>query len=140
MYKWPQGRLIRIICLIVSLLIAADLGYTGAYAKFATVGQSSTGTHADGRIIVVGSIFAAAAAFALIGGIVAAGFHKRAVDFLIAVEHEMTLVEWPTLKTLVRSTIVIAIVMVLLALIIFGVDALNHWLLFNVLFTLGDKI
>jgi preprotein translocase SecE subunit len=140
MYKWPQGRLIRIICLILSLLIAADLGYTGAYAKFAAVSGQSSSDHGQLRMIVLGSIFAVASATALIGGIIAAGFHKRAVQFLIDVEHEMTLVEWPTMRVLFRSTLVIAIVMVVLAAVIVGVDIVNHYLLFNVLFTLGDKI
>lgn len=134
MYKWPQGRVIRTICLIIALVIAADLGYTGAYAKWAAA-TSEGGMQL--RQVILGSVFAAAALAALIAGLVAAGFHKRSVEFLIEVEQEMVRVEWPKANQLVRATIIIAIAMCVLAFIIFGVDIVNHWLLYDVIFKLG---
>jgi preprotein translocase SecE subunit len=139
MYKWPQGRVIRTICLILALVVAADLGYTGAYANIVT---SMDPSQQEGhlRALVLGIVFVAASLTALIGGLVAAGFHPRAVDFLIEVEQEMVRVEWPQANALVRSTVVIAIAMCVLAAVILGVDALNHWLLFKVIFSMGDKL
>ena len=139
MYKWPQGRVIRTICLILALVVAADLGYTGAYSKIAATLEPG---HQDAQLrqLVLGIVFAVAAFGALIGGLIAAGFHPKSVDFLIEVEQEMVKVEWPQPNTLVRSTVVIAVAMCLLAAVILGVDALNHWLLFNVIFSLGDKL
>jgi preprotein translocase SecE subunit len=139
MYKWPQGRVIRTICLILALVVAADLGYTGAYSKIAaTLDPAQQEGHV--RQLALGIVFAALSAAALIGGLIAAGFHPKSVDFLIDVEHEMVKVEWPKPNALVRSTVVIAVAMCLLAAIILGVDALNHWLLFNVIFSMGDKL
>jgi preprotein translocase SecE subunit len=74
----------------------------------------------------MGSFFAVLALTTLIAGIVAVGFHPRAVDFLIEVEQEMVKVEWPTRSTLVRSTIIIFIATALLAALIFLVDLVNY--------------
>jgi preprotein translocase SecE subunit len=139
MYKWPQGRVIRTICLILALVVAADLGYTGAYSKIVAANDSAQ-TVGHLRQMVLGGIFAAASLAALIGGLIAAGFHPKTVDFLIEVEQEMVKVEWPKPNTLIRSTVVIAVAMCLLAAIILGVDAINHWLLFKVIFSMGDKL
>ena len=128
MYKWPQGRVIRTICLILSLIVAADLGYTGAYAKI-TASLDPQNATAQMRQLVLGVVFAVASAVALIGGIVAAGFHHKAVEFLIEVEQEMVKVEWPQPNTLVRSTLVIALAIAVLA----GLIALSDFILLNLL-------
>jgi preprotein translocase SecE subunit len=121
MYKWPQGRVIRTICLLLLLLIGIDLAYNGAY------GPLSLGFGADGTIkqLIMGGLFAALAAVVVFGGVAVVGFVPRCVDFLIEVEQEMTKVEWPAGNALVRSTIVIFLMTVLIALIIMAVDAVN---------------
>lgn len=131
MYKWPQGRVIRTISLILTLLVVADLGYTGAFAQFSTWIANTRaaqlgGTAAAGGAsqILLGSLFSALALGALVAGLVLVGFHKRSVEFLIAVEHEMVRVEWPTVNHLWRSTLVIALIIVLLGAVIFAADVL----------------
>ena len=121
MYKWPQGRIVRIVCLLLTVMVAFDLAYNGAYGPL-TAGEGT-------KQLVVGIVFSVLAFAALVSGLVAAGFHPRAVDFLIEVEQEMTKVEWPKTDSLWKSTIVIAIAIVVLTSIIFGIDALLLWLL-----------
>jgi len=122
MYKWPQGRVIRTVCLLLLALIVTDLAYNGAY------GPLALGFGADGstKQIVLGSFFATLALASLVIGLVAIGFHHNAVEFLIEVEQEMTKVEWPTRANLIRSTIVIFIATALLAGLIFTVDLVNY--------------
>jgi preprotein translocase SecE subunit len=134
MYKWPQGRVIRTICLILSALVASDLGYNGAY------GQLSVYYTPDGALkqLALGIFFSVLAGAAVIAGLVTAGFHHRAVDFLIEVEQEMVKVEWPKGNALVRSTLVVALGVAILAFIILGVDAVNFYLL-SVIQSLGGK-
>lgn len=136
MYLWPQGRVIRTISLILVLLIAADLVKNGAYGPIANALDPQT--HERTRQMVVGSIFALLALAALVAGLIAIGFHKRSVEFLIDVEREMKIVEWPSWNQLWRATLTIAIAMGALSLLIFGVDAFNHWLLYDKLFLHGD--
>ena len=126
MYKWPQGRVIRTACLVLTLLIALDLGYNGAYGPFSYYFEGKEGA---GKQLALGIFFAAVSISALLAGLVAIGFHRRAVDFLIEVEQEMVNVEWPKPNALVKSTIIIAIAIVILGFLILGVDAINHTLL-----------
>lgn len=120
MYKWPQGRVIRTICLLLTLLVVADLGYNGVYAQFGA-GDTSSQT----KQMVLGLFFSAMTLAALVGGLVCAGFHPKAVDFLIEVEQEMVRVEWPKGNALVRSTLIIAVAIVVMAVLILGVDTIN---------------
>jgi preprotein translocase SecE subunit len=127
MYKWPQGRVIRTICLLLTLLVVADLGYHGVWANFA-----ANDTTSQNKQMIMGGFFSVLCLGALVGGLVAAGFHPKAVDFLIEVELEMTKVEWPKGANLVRSTLIIAVAIVIMAVLIFGVDIvnyqfINHW-------------
>jgi len=117
MYKWPQGRIIRIICLVLTALVTFDHPYNGAYGPL-TAGE-------DPKQFVVGIIFCVLAFAALVSGLVAAGFHPRAVDFLIEVEQEMVRVEWPTMNVLIRSTLIIAVAIAVMAVLILGVDLVN---------------
>ena len=132
MYKWPQGRLIRTISLILALVIAADLAFNGAWVNASTsLGKSGAGTLPQ---LIVGIIYAALAFVALVGGVIAIGFKQKSVDFLIEVEQEMTRVTWPTSNELVRSTAVIAVMIVVLGVVIFVVDWFNLKVLFETLY------
>lgn len=133
MYKWPQGRVIRIACLILAALVVADLAWNGGYARFEAYRQGGEGSS---RQLAIAIGFTVVAALAALAGLIAVGFHKIAVDFLIEVEQEMVKVEWPKPDVLWRSTVVIAIAVVILTGIIFGIDALLLFLLDN-LRTLG---
>jgi preprotein translocase SecE subunit len=135
MYKWPQGRVIRIVCLILILLIAGDLGYNGAYANLAVgLGANSEGGDHVQKL-AFGGLFAAVTLGLVIAGLVVVGFHQRAVDFLINVEHEMKLVEWPPLNSLLYSTLIIAITMAVVGGLIMGVDFVVHKVLFTIVFS-----
>ncbi len=126
MYKWPQGRVIRTICLLLVLGIAADLGFNGAYGPIASWLQDE-----NSKQLAVGIFFALATVAALVAGIVLVGFKPMSVDFLIEVEQEMVKVEWPTSNVLVRSTIIIAIATAVVGGIIYGVDVVNYHLFMN---------
>lgn len=126
MYKWPQGRVIRIISLILAAVIGADLAFNGGYARFEAYRQ---GGEASTRQLAIAIVFAVLSVAAMLSALVAIGFHKKAVDFLIEVEHEMVRVEWPKTDTLWKSTVVIALTIVVLSAIIFGMDVLILWLL-----------
>ncbi|MBA3683934.1 MAG: preprotein translocase subunit SecE [Planctomycetes bacterium] len=127
MYKWPQGRLIRVIALLVVLVVAGDLAWTGSYAQFSTYFGADGGGNV--RQLVLGIVFTVLALGVLIGGIAAAGFVAKSADFLIEVEQEMVRVTWPTGPDLVRSTIVIAVMIIVLGIGIFAVDWVNLHLL-----------
>jgi preprotein translocase SecE subunit len=126
MYKWPNGRVIRTICLILVLLITADIAHSGAYGKLVAW---HTDPHAAGAtpLLIVGIFFAVVSVATLIAGVSAVGFHPKAVDFLIEVEGEMQRVEWPKPNYLIKSTLVIAVAITVLSLLIVGVDAFNFW-------------
>lgn len=118
MYKWPQGRIVRIVCFALTALVTFDLAYNGAYGPL-TAGEST-------KQFIVGIVFCVLALVAFVSGLVAAGFHPKAVDFLIEVEQEMVRVEWPTTNVLIRSTIIIAIAIAVMAVVILGVDSMNY--------------
>lgn len=130
MYKWPQGKMIRVIALILVLVIAADLGYSGAWGQLGTYvpGESSL------SLLIVGCVYAALTLSVLIAGVVMVGFRHKSVDFLIEVEAEMARITWPTQSELVRSTVVIAIMIVILGLTIVLVDWFNLQILFKALY------
>ena len=144
-YKWPHGRLIRVIAMIVALVICTDLAWNGAWGRFGAylegaerARQGIAVAQDPAHQLILGIIYATVAAAVLIAGIVLAGMHKRAVDFLIEVEQEMTKVEWPTGSVLWRATIIIGITIVVLALGIVLVD-LGIYKGLNALFSLGSK-
>ncbi len=117
MYKWPQGRIVRIVCLVLTALVTFDLAYNGAYGPL-TAGEGT-------KQFVTGIFFCVLAFGALVSGLVAAGFHPKAVDFLIEVEQETVRGEWPATNVLIRSTIIIAIAIAVMAVVILGVDLVN---------------
>lgn len=117
MYKWPQGRIVRIICLVLTALVTFDLAYNGAYGPL-TAGEGT-------KQLVIGIVFCVLAFCALVAGLVTAGFHSKTVDFLIEVEQEMVRVEWPKSNVLIRSTLIIAVAIAVMAVFILGVDFVN---------------
>lgn len=121
MYKWPQGRIVRIVCLVLTALVTFDLAYNGAYGPL-TAGEGT-------KQLVIGIVFCVLAFAAMVAGLVTAGFHSKTVDFLIEVEQEMVRVEWPKTNVLIRSTLIIAVAIAVMAVFILGVDYVNlHFL------------
>jgi preprotein translocase SecE subunit len=120
LHLWPRGRIVRICVMVLGGLIAADLGYFGAWGAF---GAYLAQTEGGGRgQLILGCVYAACALASLVIGLVAAGFHKRAVEFLIQVEDEMIKVTWPKPNELWRSTLVIALAIAVIAGIVFLAD------------------
>jgi preprotein translocase SecE subunit len=121
MYKWPQGRVLRIVAMILIAVIAADVAYNGAYKD---IGAWLASTERPTRQIAIGSLYAVLAAGIIIAGLACVGFIRRSVDFLIDVEQEMVRVEWPKPNQLMRSTFVVAVVLTVVTLMVLGVDAI----------------
>jgi preprotein translocase SecE subunit len=121
-HLWPQGRIVRIGVLILAGLIAADLGYNGAYAAFGTYVDPASGQAT--KQLVLGIIYAVLALAAMATGLVTAGPHRRTVQFLIEVQDEMVRVTWPKYGELWRSTLIVALAIAVLALIVFLADLL----------------
>ncbi len=113
-HLWPQGRIVRICVIALGALFALDLGYNGAYAAFGTWSGDAAGAGAA-RQLILGILYASLASAAMLAGLIAAGPHKRAVQFLIEVQDEMTKVTWPKGSELWRSTLVIAVAIAVLA-------------------------
>ncbi|MCS6970164.1 MAG: preprotein translocase subunit SecE [Planctomycetota bacterium] len=125
-YLWPQGRIVRIAVVVLAALIAVDLGYSGSYAAWRAYAEGDAG---GVRQLVLAVLYGVLALTALIVGIVAAGPHRRAVQFLIEVQEEMQRVTWPTGSELWRSTLVVAVAIACLAGLVFLTDlALYHLL------------
>ena len=129
MYKWPKGRVIRIICLVLTALITFDLAYNGAYGPLAFALDPLSPVDKTTSQLAIGIFFCVLALAAFLAGLILIGFRPKTVDFLIEVEQEMVRVEWPKTDTLWKSTLVIAVTIVLLSAIIFGMDVLILWLL-----------
>lgn len=137
MYKWPKGQLIRIVVLILVLVIASDLAWNGARASLVNYYDDTSAASGHIRQAIFGYTYAVLALAALVAGVIAAGFHPVGVDFLIEVEQEMIRVTWPTRSELTRSTVVIAIMIVVLGLSIFAVDWFNLKVLFEAIYGSG---
>jgi preprotein translocase subunit SecE len=127
LYRWPQGRIIRVIFLIAVVLVASDFGFN-AYGQYSAW---STAEEQDWSNLVYMSILGVLGAVILVAGVAMIGFVPKAAQFLIEVEQEMSKVTWPSRSDLIRSTILIALLAVILALLIAGVDLLNYWLVYN---------
>lgn len=127
LYRWPQGRIIRIIVLIAVLLISFDLGM-GAWGQYSAWVDASD---RDASNLVYMGLLGGIAAVVLIVGVTAVAFHAKSAQFLIEVEQEMSKVTWPSRADLVRSTVLIALLAVVLAVVIAGVDLLNYSLVYG---------
>jgi len=129
MYKWPQGRVIRTIALILALLVAGDLAWNGASGELNVYFDGAEA----GKLkhLILGLFHVALALGVLITAVVLVGFRQQTVDFLIEVEQEMQKVEWPKGNVLMRATSVIAIAVVVLSVLILGVDAVAQPLIYT---------
>lgn len=123
-YRWPQGRIVRTVSLVLCALVAVDLAYTGAYAQF-----DAWSENASLMSLSYALLFAAVAVAVAGGGLAAVGFVPRSAQFLIEVEEEMAKVVWPSRADLIRFTILIALMAIVLAVLILLVDLGNYWLL-----------
>jgi len=66
MYKWPQGKVIRTVCALLSVVIAIDLGYNGAASQLVPYFSDEQGPW---RQLAIGGLFAVLALVALFGGL-----------------------------------------------------------------------
>lgn len=129
-YRIDQGRILRVILFLLLILISGYILWEGFSALNVFLKPSATDTlHSLVRSItnlVIGS-------FVLIGGMIAIWIHPRSAQFLIEVEGEMTRVIWPTGKDTTRFTIILAIMVAVLAGLIFVIDnifgPLQRWFL-----------
>lgn len=112
-YKASQGKITRQVT-FAALAIAFFLGAMKLFYQLkTTVSAPSMGYLAAGVVLALG----------LWVSFRAVNFPAFA-DFLIAVEAEMNKVSWPTRGELVRSSIVVIFVILGLAALLFGYDAL----------------
>lgn len=132
LYRWPQGRVIRTIFIVLAVAIAVDLGWKGGWSQY--VAYSTQGSVMS---LVSAIVFAVLAAVCLFGGVAAIAFVPKTAQFMIEVEQEMTRVTFPKRPEVVRATIIITIMTLLLALLIFAVDTVLHFAVMDGLFTLG---
>ncbi len=127
-HLWPQGRVVRICVMLLGAMLALDLGYAGAYAAFATYAGDAAGSGAV-RQLTLGIVYGLLALGALLTGVISAGPHPKAVQFLIEVQDEMSKITWPKMGELWRSTLVVAFGIAVIAGIVFLTDlALYHGL------------
>ena len=114
MYRWPAGRIIRLLVIFFALLATVDLAWHGS-AYFTTTTATTWG-------MVKGGLLMGLAGAALLAGFLVAGFMPRPVDFLIQVQDEMGKVEWPTWSTIWRTTLVVTLLMAVLSMVTLGFD------------------
>lgn len=127
LYRWPQGRIMRVIVLVAVLLMALDLGLHawGQYNAWATA------TDRDATNLIYMGLLGGFGAIVLVYGVLAVAVLPKPAQFLIEVEQEMARVTWPSRTDLIRSTILIALLSVILAVIIAIVDLFNYWLVYT---------
>lgn len=125
MYKWPQGKFIRMSLLVLTLVATGDLGWQ-SYASIASYLDSLGSESVAWQAAVQGGVLGIMALVTVIGGVLCVAFLPKTVDWLIEVEHEMMKVTWPGQSEIVRSTIAISIMTVILALLILAVDSVNY--------------
>ena len=136
MYKWPQGKIVRMIVLVLAVLVAVDLGW-GAY------GEIDAGLMGEGDVIVWSrvvklALFGIVGLGVLIYGLRSALFNERNASFLIEVEQEAAKVTLPSRQEIVRSTIIIAIGTVIMAMVLLLVDLINGQIL-DLIHSLGGS-
>lgn len=130
-YRIDQGRILRVILFLLLILASGYVLWSGGSALKVYLAN----THAEAAThhlvtaienLVIGSLV-------LIGGLIAIWVHPRSAQFLIEVEGEMTRVIWPTGKDTTRFTIILAIMVAVLAGLIFVIDnifgPLQRWFL-----------
>jgi len=120
LYKRNQGRITRQVTFGAVLFCVAFGGWR--------LGQEIGGW---GLLAAAGPRLARALEIGIPLALVAAGTwfayrlvnYPRFADFLIAVEAEMAKVSWPTRSELIRSSVVVIVVILGLAIVLFGYDA-----------------
>ena len=132
LYRWPQGRVLRTIFVVLAVAIAVDLVWHGVLGQYEAYSRDGHTTALVGTIL-----FGVLAAVVFIGGIAAIGFVPKTAGFLIEVEREMAQVTWPGRSDIVRATIMITIMTVILAAFIFVIDYLLKMGVYDGLFQLG---
>ncbi|TVR11064.1 MAG: preprotein translocase subunit SecE [Planctomycetota bacterium] len=126
LYRWPQGRILRIIMVIAVILVTVDLGMAG-WGQY-EAWQSGTDGEIESSSLVYASILGSLAAIAFIAGLIMVLFAPKSAQFLIEVEQEMTKVNWPSRVDLIRSTILITVMAVVLAALIALIDIVNFFI------------
>jgi preprotein translocase subunit SecE len=126
-YEWPKGSVIRVVLAIVAGVVAVDFAIYawGGYVAW------QDATQGRGMLLVTPIVYAVLALLAGLGGLIAVLVHPKSSQFLIEVQKEMAKVTWPTRPDVIRSTIVIAILTVVLALAILLVDSLNQVVVYD---------
>jgi preprotein translocase subunit SecE len=126
-YKRSQGRVARQAtfgALFVAVLLAAwRLSAAAVNWRIPALGENGEHLLRYGLPAVVG-IVGVWIAFRLVN-------IPSFADFLIAVEAEMNKVSWPTRAELIRSSIVVILLIVFLALLLFGYDIFWRQLLYQ---------
>lgn len=129
MYKWPQGKVIRMIVLVLALAAAGDLGYA-AYVEsslgFVNAEPAEGASAIYWNRIAKCSLYGIVALALLFYGLTSTLFNAKRAQFLIEVEQEAAKVTLPKRSDLVRSTIIISIGTVIMAVVLFVVDLLNQ--------------
>lgn len=133
-YEWPKGSIIRVVLAIVAGVVAVDF----AIAAWGGYGAWQASTQQDRGMLLVSPIVYAVLGVAVgLGGLFAVLVHPKSGQFLIEVQKELAKVTWPSRSDVIRSTIIIAILTVILAVAIFAVDALNQEVVYG--WILGGK-
>ncbi len=123
LHKWPQGKIMRMLVFTIVGLLGLELGWQG----YNDLSEAIDGGGAW-QGMVGGIVLSVLALVLIIGGIVAVFFRPKTSDLLIEVEQEMVKVTWSSFSEVVRSTVIIGIVTVVLAVVITAVDFGNNWL------------
>ena len=135
-YNWPQARLLRTLAVIAVLIITADLGWSAYGYISSSIEQSSSADGLQTATAVSAGLYSLLALVAGVGGLLAVLVIPRSAQYLIEVEQEVRKVTWPDRPTVIRSTIVITIMTVILALFIFGVDLINQAVVHDLIYGL----
>ncbi len=138
MYKWPQGKIVRMLVLILSVAVSIDLGIW-AYSEYEA---GLIGSEDDAIIWFRGIklvVYGVVGLIVLVYGVRSALFSAKNAQFLIEVEQETAKVTLPRRQEIIRSTVIIAFGTVIMAFVLFVVDYINVWLLDQV-HTLGGGL
>jgi preprotein translocase SecE subunit len=123
------------VMLVLILVAAGDLGWQ-CYGEVGILRSVSEGGIAWQRYVITG-LLGLMSLTAFIGGVICIAFLPYTVDRLIEVEQEMVKVTWPARSEVVRSTVIITIMTVVMALMIFLVDLVNYKLVVELVFQRG---
>lgn len=130
-YRIDQGRILRVILFLLLILAAGNVLWAGGSALRVYLGNTHAESSLQNLVAAIENLVIGASV--LIGGVIAIWIHPRSAQFLIEVEGEMARVIWPTGKDTTRFTIILAIMVAVLAGLIFVIDnifgPLQRWFL-----------